>query len=265
MLPSELIARFNLCLELPRSTHYQELCGRIGRLMLDLPTTEPGTPVGRWRHFGDLYSSLLEKWVSMVRAENALAGILLLDALDYLTSLLDHIVGQAGKYEFPMTEHKKRFTKVMGGVLIEFEVPPGWELRFAEEKRLPGFRGIAVIRRCHLSDDFTHKNDAISHLAGVPWDYETDVGYFDVPCHLDPNRAIVDGRLRKRKRARPVMDITIPYTFILHEIDRPTLDDIRLIKRPTDQEVLDIAKRTIDRSVERMSRPDDIGPTAPEI
>jgi len=75
----------------------------------------------------------------------------------------------------------------------------------------------------------------------------------------------VDKRLRKRELARPVMDITIPYTFILHEIDRPTIDDIRLIKRPTDQEVLDIAKRAIDRLVEKASRPSDIGPTAPEI
>ena len=251
MLPSELITLFNLCLDLPRSTHYQILCARIGRLMLDLPIRSrnrqlPGRGISATSILACLKSG--SRWSAQ---RTALAGILLLDALDYLTSLLDHIVGQAGRYEFPMTEHKKRFTKAMGGVLVEFEVPPGWELRFAEKKRLPGFRGIALIRRCHLSDDFTHKNDAISHLAGVPWDYETDVGYFDVPCHLDPNRAIVDGRLRKRKRARPVMDITIPYTFILHEIDRPTLDDIRLIKCPTDQEVLDIAKRAIDRLVER--------------
>jgi hypothetical protein len=232
--------------------------------MLDLPT-DPGVSVERLRNSGDLYPDLLMKWVSMVLAENTLAAMLLLDALNYLTCLLDCIVGKDDKYEFPDADYKRQFTKAMGGTLIEFEVPRGWELQFAEEQRLPGFRGIALIRRCHLSDDFTHKNDAIGQLVGVPWDYETDVGYFDVSCHLDPNLAIVDGRLHKRELEGPVLDITVPYTFILHEIDRPGRDDIRLTKRPTDQEVLDIAKRAIDRLVEKASRPGDIGPTAPGI
>jgi hypothetical protein len=257
--PSELVALFKRCIDWPRATHYQGLCGHIGRLMLDLPT-EPGPPVGRWRNTGDLYSALLQKWVLTVLAENTLAAMLLLDALDYLTSLLDSIVGKVGRYEFPTTEQKKRFTKAMRGALVEFEVPPGWELRFAQEKRLPGFRGVAAISRCHLSQDFVHRNDAISQLAGVPWDYETDVGYFDIRCEFFPDWAVVDDQLQTGEpRHRRELGITIPYTFILHEIDE-TLDGVRLIKRPTDAEVLGIARQAIDRLVEKASGPGDIAP-----
>jgi hypothetical protein len=249
--PHELVARFKQRIDVPRATHYQELCGQVGRLMLDLPT-DPGPPAALWRHSGDLYPGVLQRWVLAVLRQNKLAAMLLLDALDYLTSLLDSIVDRPGRYEFPTAEQKKWFTRVMRGVLVEFEVPPGWELRFARDKRLPGFRGVAAISRCHLSQDFTHRNDAISQLAGMPWDYETDVGYFDIRCHFDPSEAIVDGHLRRAEHgAGSEMDIAIPYIFILHEIDCLN-DGVRLIKRPTDVEVVQIARAAMERMWERV-------------
>lgn len=261
-----LAAIFERRIRLPRPTQYEAFCARVGKLMLDLPIDifpgQSGQPIHRLRHCDELYPASLENWVLTVLEENRLAAMLLLDVLDYLSRLLDRFSGKRGRNEFPLAEDKKRFTEALNGPLVEFQVPMGWELCFAETVRLPGFRGVASIPRCHLSQCSAHVNFATGRLVGCPAYHSTHEGYFAIRCEYLPDLAVADGRLCFPDRSSyRQMGITIPYTFILHEIAisrRP--DEIRIITRPTDEEVLQIAERAIDRLLKKGSRPDGIAP-----
>jgi len=136
---------------------------------------------------------------------------------------------------------------MIGNTWVEFQVPTGWELCLSRETRLAGYRGVAVIERCHLSQNTLHVNHAVGRMVGASRDERPDVGYFDIECGFFPGYRVEGNEIIRPANATGYgFGICLPYTFIAREIqgEEPSLQ-LRL--RPTDQEVLDIAKRAVDR------------------
>ena len=247
---------FHRLLFFPRGTHYQQFCVRLAELALDLPVFNYGGrhgPTTTARQCSNIHTLDLERWIYRVLEENVLAGMVLIDALDYVMELLGRLIGDRELCDCFGPQSKKHFTEMIGNTWVEFQVPVGWELQFSRETRLAGYRGVAVIERCHLSQNTQHVNHAVGRMVGASRDDRPDVGYFDIECGFFPGYRVEGNEIIRPANATGYgLGICLPYTFITREIqgEEPSL---QLRPRPTDQEVLDIAKRAVDRLMEEAS------------
>jgi hypothetical protein len=247
---------FHRLLFFPRATHYRQFCVRLAELALDLPVFNYGGRPGSTttaRQCSNIHTLDLERWIYKVLEENVLAGMVLIDALDYVMELLGRLMGDRELCDCFGPQTKKRFTEMIGNTWVEFQVPTGWELQFSGETRLEGYRGVAVIERCHLSHNTQHVNHAVGRMVGASRDERPDVGYFDIEC-----RFFLGYRVEGNEIIRPAnatgygLGICLPFTFITREI-RGEEPSLQLRTRPMDQEVIDIAKMAVDRLVDEGS------------
>jgi|GEM_PF-5464831 len=249
----EIESLFHRLLFFPRATHYQELCIRLVELALELPVLNYGGYQGSWtkvRQCNDIHAIDLERWIHKVLEENVLAGMVLIDALDYVMELLGRLVKDKELRDCFGPQSKRHFTEMIGNTWVEFQVPVGWELVLSHETRLAGYRGVAVIERCHLSQNTQHVNHAIGRMVGVPHDEHHDMGYFDIQCGFFPGYRVEGNEIFRPTNATGYgLGICLPYTFITQEIltESPSL---QLRQRPTDQEVYDIVKMAVERLTE---------------
>ena len=247
---------FHRLLFFPRATHYQQFCVRLAELALDLPMLDYGGrrgPTTTVRQCNDIHMIDLERWIQKVLEENVLAGMVLIDALDYVMELLGRLMSDRELCDYFGPQTKKRFTEMIGNTWVEFQVPAGWELQFSHETRLAGYRGVAIIERCHLSQNTQHVNHATGRMVGVPRDERPDIGYFDIECGFFPGYRVEGNEIVRPANARGYgLGICLPYTFIAREI-RGEESSLQLRPRPTDQEVYDLAKWAVDRLSEKAS------------
>ena len=251
---------FHRLLFFPRATHYQEFCVRLAELTLDLPLLNYGGHHGprRVRQCNDIHAIDLERWIYKVLEENVLAGMVLIDALDYVMGLLGRLTEDKELRDCFGPQTKRRFTEMIGNTWVEFQVPVGWELQFSRETRLAGYRGVAVIERCHLSQNTQHVNHAVGRMLGVSRDDRPDAGYFDIECGFFPGYRVEGNEIVRPANATGYgLGICLPFTFITREI-RGEEPSLQLRLRPTDQEVYDIAKLTVDRLTDEASERNEI-------
>lgn len=209
------------------------------------------------RHCDELRSVDLEPWIVAVLQENVPAGMVLIDAVDYVLDVFSRFT-KRDEYDGFDSQTKRRFTEMIGNTWVEFQVPIGWELQLSRETRLAGYRGVAVIERCHLSQNTLHVNHAIGRMVGASRDERPDMGYFDIECEFFPGYRVEGNEIIRPANATGYgLGICLPYTFITREIqgEEPSL---QLRPRPTDQEVLDIAKRAVGRLAEEVSEHEEM-------
>jgi hypothetical protein len=157
---------------------------QIAQAFLDIPAVGWGMGThDRWmREFDWVYSKTALRWIGRVRARNLLASILLTDVLDRLTDYACAL-GSDRRHAFPSPQRKKQLTVEQGQYFIEFEVPPGAAFRYHYEERAeygPGFRGVALIERCHLSSNVYQTCNGEGVIPGFG-PCRTLLG-FDIPC-----------------------------------------------------------------------------------
>ena len=202
------------------------------------------------RHCNDIRAIDLERWILKVLEENVLAGMVLIDAVDYVMELLGRLIEDRELCDCFGPQSKRHFTEMIGNTWVEFQVPVGWELILSHETRLAGYRGVAVIERCHLSQNTLHVNHAVGRMVGVSRDEHPDIGYFDIECGFFPGYRVEGNEIVRPANATGYgLGICLPYTFITREIQEE-LPSLQLRPRPTDQEVYDIAKMAVDRLTE---------------
>jgi hypothetical protein len=241
-----------------RLTSYQDLCLHLGRLAIDLPTARHGSWVSNQlplhRHT-DRYpsGSDLIMWVLEVAQQNLLAGVVLIDALDWFGDILS-FVAPSRKSRFPEREDKKEWTQRVGEYFLEFEVPEGWEFNFHGDVHAVGHRGVALVRRCHLSESWYHADSGggrlvVAEALGV----ERAIG-FDIPCEYVPALRVDQETLQVgRADGGYGYAISLPYAFVIRAFRRPWNREEKLafVPRPADQEVVDLAQGSIARIQER--------------
>jgi hypothetical protein len=239
-----------------RFTSYQSHCLRLGELAIDLPTPR----FAAWhRGSGELYRHTerypsgrdLMSWVLDVAAQNVLAGVVLIDALDWYGDLLRFAIPTHSS-RFPERENKKEWTEGVGEYLVEFEVPTGWEFEFRDVVHTAGHRGVASVTRCHLSDNWYHSNYGFGRLVGGNGlEVEGAIG-FTIPCEY-VSALRVEGETLHVDRADPDPShgygINLPYAFVLRAFRRPWNREKKLafVMRPTDAELIALARRSVTR------------------
>ena len=117
---------FHRMLFFPRATHYQEFCVRLVELALELPVRsyhdgcQAAEP--KLRHCDELRTVDVEPWIVTVLEENVLAGMVLIDAVDYVMDLLSRLT-KRDEHDWFDPQTKRRFTEMIGNTWVEFQVP----------------------------------------------------------------------------------------------------------------------------------------------
>ena len=241
-----------------RLTKYQHLCLRLGGLALEFPLGPfgggPPRAEARFRHSDRFpHEMLLTGWALDVADQNLLAGLVLLDALECFDSLR-RLVHPGPGAAFPSSKEKTHWTQRIGGYDIEFVVPEGWTFILDGVVHPAGFRGVVGVRRCHLTQDSYRTEHGLGSLAGLADRQVESVIGFDIPCVYHPGVQIVEDRIHIDKASSDCgVEVSIPYDFVVRAFRRPGRFDkpLEFIPRPTDEEVVDLAKQSVKRMQER--------------
>ncbi len=172
-----------------RLTTYQSFCLHLAEKALNLPDRmsrrrregEPGI-------IGDQVNVdgfTVEKWLFEAAKIDALASMVMLDAVDFLFDML-RVLDDGHMREPLESRFKREFTQQVRGTIVEFRVPDGWGFQLLNDNYFAGSCGVAIVSRCHLSQ-VSHDAWAMGTLLGVGKAQSTDIGYFDVPCEIAPN------------------------------------------------------------------------------
>lgn len=242
----------------PRQTAYQSFCLHLGQLVLDLPISRfhawyrgPGTLV---RHCPRVTNDgTLVEWAITVLEENLLAGVVLIDALDWFCRAVEAVMNDSG-LRFPSPQDKKQLTEAAGHYLIDFEVPVGWEFVLGDASHGAGFRGIAFVERCHLSENWYQGEHGYGQLIGLTGLHVEDAIGFDIPCQYHPELRVEGEALQTTGAERLYgIGLRIPYAFMRRAFRRPwaATDQLTFTSRPTNEEVYQCAKGAADRLRER--------------
>jgi hypothetical protein len=198
-------------------------------------------------------------WVLDVARENLLAAAVLFDALDMFVGLL----GTALPYhvDFPDAQSKREWTQGVGSYDVEFVVPDGWDFVFDGTSYPAGFRGVAGVDRCHLSQRTDHNvyGEGRLKVLGGPRD-EAALG-FDIPCfYFSGVRVVEDKVVVDKATYSPGRGAILPYEFVGRAYRRPIPLEhpIDFIPRPTDEQVVEMARAAMARMQDRS------GPRDPE-
>jgi hypothetical protein len=220
-------------LRFSRLTPYQSLALDLGDIALEMPldVLRPNdeTRGTLFRHSTQFPPGrLLMWWVLNVAEENLLAGVVLLDALEMFVDLLAPVLPD--RLRFPDTQDKTDWTQRVGPFDVEFVVPEGWEFVFAGAVHPAGFRGVACVDRCHLSERAGHYDEGRGRIA-VPTDRSVgSSGGFDLPCAYYPGVRVVGDEVVEDDPAHSSRrDASLPYEFVVRAFQRP----IRYSGRPT--------------------------------
>ena len=98
------------------------------------------------RHFP---ADTARRWIGRIPEWNFLASILATEALYRLSRVASHLGDQY--HEFPERGDKRHVTQMQGDYWIEYEVPEGAALEHGDVRLDLGYRSIALVQRCHLS------------------------------------------------------------------------------------------------------------------
>lgn len=234
----------------PRLSEYGSRCTRLAALAAELPPDPVRLPDEfMTARFGDRTyprAEVLVQWVSAVLEENVLAGVVLTDALDFTFGLL-----RTGRVrEFPESAHKSKLTTAAGEYWIEFTVPPGWEFVLGPDVHPAGFTGLAMVQRCHLSQNFYQGNAGRGRLLGAPG-AKDDVG-FDIPCGYFSGYRIEGDRLvipsAPLGRLQSGVGVQVPYAFVRRAFSTTyTNEPLVFVPRPTHEEVENLARSAAAR------------------
>lgn len=258
VLVDGLIARSLSTLRYSRSTRYQALAIELGGMSLDMPLSFRGydeAPGALYRH-SDRFppGRLLTWWALRVAEENLLAGAVLFDALDMFVEMLGSVLPDR-MMEFPGPKDKKDWTERVGSYDVEFMVPEGWEFVFDGVVHPAGFRGVAGVARCHLSQQPNHYIEGEGRLVALGGRcIEAAIG-FELPCYYFPDARIVEDKV-----IVPDNDgrcASIPYDFVVRAFRRPSRLDSTLafIPRPTDEQVVEMAQRALAKMIKDLKSP----------
>jgi hypothetical protein len=237
-----------------RLTSYQGLCLRLGELAIDLPNDrlDPSGPIPQRLHrHTDRYPSGydLMPWILDVAKENLLAGMVLMDALAWYVEVLDFVV-PSRMHRFPESREKREWTEGVGDYFVEFEVPEGWEFEFRHEVYVAGHRGVACVKRCHLSDNWYHSNCGYGRLVGSKsHGIERAIG-FDIPCEYAP-ALHVDAETLQDDRTDDdyYYGVSLPHAFITRAFHRPwdRMQKLTFVVPPSNEEIIAIARDSVSR------------------
>lgn len=241
-----------------RLTKYQQLCLRLGGLALEFPLGPfgdgPARSGARFRHSDQFpHEALLMRWALDVADQNLLAGLVLLDALECFDSLRRLVLPGPG-VPFPSSREKTQWTQNIGEFDVEFVAPEGWTFILDHVVHPAGFRGVAGVRRCHLTQDSYRTEHGLGSLAGLADRQVESVIGFDIPCVYHPGVQIVDDRIHIDKASSGCgSEVSIPYDFVVRAFRRPSRFDepLKFTPRPTDEEVVDLAEQSVKRMQER--------------
>jgi hypothetical protein len=196
------------------------------------------------RHLDKLDASIVEQWVLDAARIDALAGMVLLDAIDFFLECLRFLNEERHSYLIG-PRFKRDFTQVIQGIQFVFRVPVGGELRLFDAVYGEGNYGVGNLIRCHLSQATTHINWGSGDFVFREDGTYDDRGYFDVSCEI---ACCLKRQLIPREdEAWGVRRITatIPLRWI-HEIEHWDEDGKVDLKPASDQnEILRIADQAI--------------------
>jgi hypothetical protein len=241
----------------PRVTEYQRLCFRIAKKSLDLPAADwQGKDDGKiLRQLDTLDGMSVQQWLLEASEINALAAMVMVDAIDFFCDCLEFLTGE--NHDCLGPRFKGDFTKSIGGLPFVFRIPAGWELSLFNEKFDEGNYSVGQVLRCHLSESFTHANWGLGHLAGDKKADQSGLGFFDIPCAIVPKfkRSPID--VDDERWWLGTTTATIPYQWIIQaKTDDPQTGKERLEPTPSHDEILTVADKA---AIALRARFDEIG------
>jgi hypothetical protein len=183
-----------------------------------------------------------------VLEENLLAGVVLTDALEYVTRLV-WIMNDGQGEIFPDTQAKRRLTEAAREYAIDFEVPQGWEFVVGPRTHPAGFSGIAVVRRCHLSQNIYQGEHGYGRLLGASKQGLEDAAGFDIPCDYFPELRVEGANLlHGQMRNSFGVGQFVPFAFVRRAFRLPWGEgkSVTFIPRPADDELVSIARAAVE-------------------
>jgi hypothetical protein len=238
---------------MPRLSSHQKLALHLAGLALDLPDIHdypPRSPTPTRVRSSDRFpESALVLWCLKVFDEHPLAGVVLTDAMEYVSRALAAFTGEYFEL-FPSAQAKRWLTERMERFYVEFEAPTGWEIVIEGEARPAGFSGLAQVVRCHLSQTpYPGERGYGRWTTGTMQDQDA-IG-FDIPAVYFPDARIEDERLvfNSRQRHHEEITVRVPYCFVKRAFPRPVdaTEAIRPYARPTNEEIQNTARCAVER------------------
>jgi hypothetical protein len=196
---------------------YKLAYSSIARTLLEMPAEKwrKDDPPEWMREFDGVLCDTALKWIERVRERDLLSSILLTDVLNRLMDFVNAL-GETHRSYFPTPRCKREITTGQGHYFVEFEVPEGAVLRFRHETLNPGFRGIALVERCHLSDKFNWQPDGEGIVPG--FEHCGMILGFNIPCDYLKNARFDGDKLVEIEEGMriPRIGCHLPFGFIVN-------------------------------------------------